>query len=33
VVTRDVPDHAIVVGIPARIVGDARTTEARIAEG
>ena len=31
VVTRDVPDHAIVVGVPARIVGDARATEARIA--
>ena len=25
VVTRDVPDHAIVVGVPARVVGDART--------
>jgi UDP-2-acetamido-3-amino-2,3-dideoxy-glucuronate N-acetyltransferase len=33
VVTRDVPDHAIVVGVPARVVGDARTTEARISEG
>jgi acetyltransferase-like isoleucine patch superfamily enzyme len=27
VVTRDVPDHAIVVGVPARIVGDAREKE------
>jgi UDP-2-acetamido-3-amino-2,3-dideoxy-glucuronate N-acetyltransferase len=27
VVTRDVPDHAIVVGVPARIVGDARNAE------
>ena len=25
VVTRDVPDHAIVVGVPARVVGDVRT--------
>jgi UDP-2-acetamido-3-amino-2,3-dideoxy-glucuronate N-acetyltransferase len=25
VVTKDVPPHAIVVGIPARVVGDART--------
>ena len=24
VVTRDVPDHAIVVGVPARVVGDVR---------
>ena len=24
VVTKDVPDHAIVVGVPARIIGDAR---------
>ena len=31
VVTRNVPDHAIVVGVPARIVGDARTAEARSA--
>jgi UDP-2-acetamido-3-amino-2,3-dideoxy-glucuronate N-acetyltransferase len=27
VVTKDVPDHAIVVGVPARMVGDARTRE------
>lgn len=33
VVTRDVPDHAIVVGVPARVVGDARTPEARITRG
>jgi acetyltransferase-like isoleucine patch superfamily enzyme len=32
VVTRNVPDHAIVVGAPARIVGDARTPEARTAK-
>ena len=33
VVTRDVPDHAIVVGVPARIVGDVRTAAARPARG
>lgn len=33
VVTRDVPDHAIVVGVPARIVGDVRIAEARAAQG
>jgi len=27
VVTRDVPDHAVVVGVPARVVGDVRTRE------
>lgn len=27
VVTRDVPDHAIVAGVPARVVGDARAGE------
>jgi UDP-2-acetamido-3-amino-2,3-dideoxy-glucuronate N-acetyltransferase len=25
VVTRDVPDHAVVAGVPARVVGDMRT--------
>jgi acetyltransferase-like isoleucine patch superfamily enzyme len=25
VVTRDVPDHAVVAGVPARVVGDVRT--------
>jgi UDP-2-acetamido-3-amino-2,3-dideoxy-glucuronate N-acetyltransferase len=29
VVTRDVPDYAIVVGVPARIVGDVRAAVAR----
>ena len=28
VVTRDVPDHAIVVGVPAKVVGDVRQREA-----
>jgi acetyltransferase-like isoleucine patch superfamily enzyme len=27
VVTRDVPDHGIVVGVPARLVGDVRKRE------
>src|SRR5262245_23389947 len=27
VVTHDVPDHAVVVGVPARVVGDVRTRE------
>jgi UDP-2-acetamido-3-amino-2,3-dideoxy-glucuronate N-acetyltransferase len=29
VVTRDVPDYAVVVGVPARIVGDVRIQEAK----
>jgi acetyltransferase-like isoleucine patch superfamily enzyme len=29
VVTRDVPDHALVVGVPGRVIGDARDREAR----
>lgn len=29
VVTRDVPDHALVVGVPARVVGDVRDKENR----
>jgi acetyltransferase-like isoleucine patch superfamily enzyme len=32
VVTRDVPDYAIAVGVPARIVGDVRNREGRAAE-
>ena len=27
VVTRDVPDHAVVAGVPARVIGDARARE------
>jgi UDP-2-acetamido-3-amino-2,3-dideoxy-glucuronate N-acetyltransferase len=32
VVTRDVPDYAVAVGVPARIVGDVRSREGRAAE-
>jgi serine acetyltransferase len=28
VVTQDVPDHAIVVGVPARVIGDTRERDA-----
>jgi acetyltransferase-like isoleucine patch superfamily enzyme len=28
VVTRDVPDFAVVAGVPAKIIGDARASEA-----
>jgi acetyltransferase-like isoleucine patch superfamily enzyme len=33
VVTRDVPDHAIVAGVPARVVGDTREVRAAGSEG
>jgi acetyltransferase-like isoleucine patch superfamily enzyme len=33
VVTRDVPDHAIVAGVPARVVGDTRDARANGAAG
>jgi len=29
VATRDVPDHAIVIGVPARVVGAARECECK----
>ena len=32
VVTRDVPDYAVAVGVPARIVGDVRSREGRAAQ-
>ena len=32
VVTHDVPDHAIVAGVPARVMGDTRTHEWRATE-
>ncbi|MBN1283772.1 MAG: N-acetyltransferase [Anaerolineae bacterium] len=31
VVTQDVPDHAVVVGVPARVIGDARARDAAMA--